>query len=256
MLSTTVSYAYCHWCFHCTQANPDSELLEDLHKVDVIGLDSRRIFPKAAVTFLVDFPGVIDWLTTDVSNLDDVFTDLTPGCLQPSLKAKAIYQTWSSTLDGYFTECLNRSADQDDMSFMLGIWLLKLQQPKSPSLRKAFLDPQFGSSLCPLQKGFFSSRIFLEYLRDPLRSGKYNINPAVYARITCRVLEILNTNPPCFGNPIFLNTFEEWTSCLIQSSPTTELLSALRLKPANAWVTYLLAKGNKFQVIFDWLEVC
>jgi hypothetical protein len=256
MLSTTVSYTYCHWCFHCTQANPDSELLEDLHRVDIIGLDSRRIFPRAAVTFLLNFPGVIDWLTTVVSNFNEVFTDLTPGCLQSSLKAKAIYQTWSTTLDGYFTECLNRSTDQDHMSFMLGLWLLKLQQPKSPSPRKAFLDPQFGSSLCPLQKGFFSSRIFLEYLRDPLRSGKYNINPAVYARITCRVLEILNTNPPCFGNPIFLNTFEEWTSCVTQSAPTTELLSALRLKPANAWVTYLLTKGNNSQVILDWLEVC
>ncbi|KIJ99052.1 hypothetical protein K443DRAFT_8717 [Laccaria amethystina LaAM-08-1] len=58
MLSTTVSYAYCHWCFHCTQANPDSELLEDLHRVDIFGLDSRRIFPRAAVTFLLNFPGV------------------------------------------------------------------------------------------------------------------------------------------------------------------------------------------------------
>ena len=251
MLPTTVSYAYCHWCFHCTKANRDSELLEDLHRVDIIGLDSRRIFPKAAVTFLLDFPGVIDWLTIDVSNPSDLFADLTPSCPQSSLKAKAIYQTWSSTLDGYFTECLNKSSHQDDMSFMLGIWLLKLQQP-----RKAFLDPQFGSSLCPLQKGFFSSRIFLEYLRDPLRSGKYNINPTIYARITCRVLEILNTNPPCFGNPIFLNNFEEWTSCLTQSAPTTELLSALQLKPANAWVTYLLTKGSNFQVVLDWLEVC
>ena len=224
--------------------------------MDIIGLDSRRIFPKAAVTFLLDFPGVIDWLTTDVSDPNDLFTDLTPGCPQSSLKAKAISQTWSSTLDGYFTECLNKSSHQDDMSFMLGIWLLKLQQPRSLPPRKAFLDPQFGSSLCPLQKGFFSSRIFLEYLRDPLRSGKYNINPAVYTRITCRVLEILNTNPPCFGNPIFLNNFEEWTSCLTQSAPTTELLSALQLRPANAWVTYLLTKGNNFEVVLDWLEVC
>ena len=139
---------------------------------------------------------------------------------------------------------------------MLGIWLLKLQLPKFLPLRKAFLDPQFGSSLCPLQKGFFSSRIFLEYLQDPLRSGKYNINPAVYARITCRVLEILNTNPPCHGNPIFLNTFEEWTSCLSQSAPTTELLSALQLKPANAWVISLLTNGNNFTVVLEWLEVC
>lgn len=137
---------------------------------------------------------------------------------------------------------------------MLGLWLLKLHQPRSFPPRKAFLDPQFGSSLCPLQKGFFASQIFLEYLRDPLRSGKYNINPAIYARITCRVLEILNTNPPCFGNPIFLNTFEEWMSCLTQSAPTSELLSALRLKPANAWVTYLLTKGNNFQVVLNWLE--
>lgn len=121
---------------------------------------------------------------------------------------------------------------------MLGLWLLKLHQPRSFPPRKAFLDPQFGSSLCPLQKGFFASQIFLEYLRDPLRSGKYNINPA------------------CFGNPIFLNTFEEWMSCLTQSAPTSELLSALRLKPANAWVTYLLTKGNNFQVVLNWLEVC
>jgi len=261
-------YATRTWCLHCINANPDPGLMNDLEAFSVVRWVERCPDipdPDESIEPLVELAKVLEWLSSNVRQMFFECVQLNSSFLQPSSVTQRIFQTYSTSLDAYFTESLAKCARQDKLSLLLGILVFSSISPYDARVFLELSAEDMPGILNPLISIISSDYLhcdplFRAFLVDPARARSYLVDSSTHTRLIIRYLEYIISKASPRGCPhSFLPTLKSWISHLPLAFPTVELLDYLRALPSIAAtkpsVHSLVMMENNVEVVLNWLQV-
>lgn len=242
-------YASRTWCLHCINANPDRELMDDLEAFSVVQWVEwcpGTADPDEEIEPLVELAKVLEWLSSN-----------------PSSATQRIFQTYSTSLDAYFTDSLAKCARQDKLPLLLGVLVFSSISPYDARVFLELSGEDMPGILNPLISIISSDYLhcdplFRAFLVDPARAGNHLVDSSTHTRVIIRYLEYIMSQASPRGFPHTFLPLTSWISHLPLAFPTVELLDYLRALPSivatKPSVRSLVTTENNIQVVLDWLQ--